>query len=456
MSVRSLNTGYSALTAARVGIETASNNIANANTEGYTRQRLHLRPALPTSLTFGQIGNGVEFAEITRTRDAFLDDRVRGATASLQALQARTDLLNRAEATLGEPDFGISASLDSLWDSFEELRIDPTSRGSQVEVLHQLESLAARIRQIATEVNAVADSTRTALSARIDDVNAITGRIAHLNQAITRAGGIDGNPNNLLDRRDLAVDQLVELTGAKARLDDDGNYHISLSGLSLVLGAEAKTLTFDAATDVVTHDASGLALTLSGEIGGQQQFLVEDVPAIISGLGSLTVDLADTLNAQHALGFSAPGTPGGPLFSYNPLNPAESVAVVITDPGDLASSDADTVPYPAHNGENAMRLAELRTSLVVAGGTQSLTDLARQLVAEVGSRVAASRDSAESQADLATAARLSREQITGVSLDEEMVELMRYQQAYAAAARVITTADAALDILVNRTGLVGR
>ena len=430
MSVRSLNTGYSALTAARVGIETASNNIANANTEGYTRQRLHLRPALPTSLTFGQIGNGVEFAEITRTRDAFLDDRVRGATASLQALQARTDLLNRAEATLGEPDFGISASLDSLWDSFEELRIDPTSRGSQVEVLHQLESLAARIRQIATEVNAVADSTRTALSARIDDVNAITGRIAHLNQAITRAGGIDGNPNNLLDRRDLAVDQLVELTGAKARLDDDGNYHISLSGLSLVLGAEAKTLTFDAATDVVTHDASGL--------------------------GSLTVDLADTLNAQHALGFSAPGTPGGPLFSYNPLNPAESVAVVITDPGDLASSDADTVPYPAHNGENAMRLAELRTSLVVAGGTQSLTDLARQLVAEVGSRVAASRDSAESQADLATAARLSREQITGVSLDEEMVELMRYQQAYAAAARVITTADAALDILVNRTGLVGR
>ena len=224
MSVRSLNTGYSALTAARVGIETASNNIANANTEGYTRQRLHLRPALPTSLTFGQIGNGVEFAEITRTRDAFLDDRVRGATASLQALQARTDLLNRAEATLGEPDFGISASLDSLWDSFEELRIDPTSRGSQVEVLHQLESLAARIRQIATEVNAVADSTRTALSARIDDVNAITGRIAHLNQAITRAGGIDGNPNNLLDRRDLAVDQLVELTGAKAPLDDDVDY----------------------------------------------------------------------------------------------------------------------------------------------------------------------------------------------------------------------------------------
>ena len=127
----------------------------------------------------------------------------------------------------------------------------------------------------------------------------------------------------------MARDRPV-LTGAKARLDDDGNYHISLSGLSLVLGREAKTLSFDPATDVITHDASGVAVTLSGEVGGRQQFLVEDVPAIITGLGALTVDLADTLNAQHALGFSGPGAPGGALFTYNPINPAESIAVAIT------------------------------------------------------------------------------------------------------------------------------
>jgi flagellar hook-associated protein 1 FlgK len=455
MSIRSLNTGYSALTAARVGIETASNNIANANTEGYTRQRVNFAPTLPTSFTFGQIGNGVEVVDISRTRDAFLDERVRSSSASVEALQTRTDLLGRAEAALGEPDYGVSAQLDSLWDSFEELALDPTSRGNQVEVLHRLEAVAARIVQINTEVNAIGDTTRAALASRLEEANALAARVAELNEAITQAG-FNGTPNDLLDRRDLAVDQLVELTGAKARLDDDGNYHVSVSGLSLVLGLDSNTLSFDPSTDTITHDASGAAVTLGGVVGGQQQFLVEDVPAILAGLGDLTSDLADAVNAQHALGFSGPGTPGTDLFTYNPVDPSGTIAVAITDPSEIAASDTDAVPYPVHNGENAQRLSELRVTLVAAAGTQSLADMARELVAEVGTRVSAARDSAASQQDLASAARLARETETGVSLDEEMVELMRYQQAYAAAARVITTADSALDVLVNRTGLVGR
>lgn len=455
MSIRALNTGYSGLTTARVGIETASNNIANANTEGYTRQRVSFEANLPTSLTYGQIGNGVHVVDITRTRDAFLDERVRGATSALEALQTRTDLLTRSESALGEPEFGVSSQLDALWESLEELSIEPTSMGSQVEVVHRLEALAARIRQITAEVDALADSTRTAIEGRVDEANALSGRIAQLNDAITQAG-FDGTPNDLLDRRDLAIDKLVELTGAASQIDDDGMAHLSINGLSLVLGTHTNDLSFDATTDTITHTASGIAVTLSGTIGGQQQFLVEDVPVIRAGLSNLATEISDAVNAQHILGFSDSGVPGTPLFSYNVLDPASTIAVVITDPSDLASSDTDGVPFPLHNSENMMRLAELRTSLSAAGGTQSLADLARVLVAEVGSRVAAARDSADSQLDLATAARLSRETEHGVSLDEEMVDLMRFQQAYAAAARVITTADAALDVLVNRTGLVGR
>jgi flagellar hook-associated protein 1 len=455
MSIRGLNTGYSGLTAARVGIETASNNIANANTEGYTRQRVSFATNLPTSFTFGEIGNGVHIVDIARTRDAFLDDRVRGATSALEALQTRTDLLSRAESTLGEPEFGVSAQLDALWDSFEELSIDPTSRGSQVEVVHRLESVASRIRQITTEVDALGDSTRSAISGRIDEVNALASQVAELNEAINRAG-LDGTPNALYDRRDLAMDRLVALTGARSRIDDDGMAHLSLNGLSLVLGLNSNEISFDATTDTITHDVSGVALTLSGTIGGQQQFLVEDVPAVRTSLSTMASELADAVNTQHILGFSDSGVPGGALFSYSALDPAATLAVIIADPSDLASSDTDGVPFPLHNGENVMRLAELRTSLSASGGTETLGGVARALVADVGSRVATARDSADSQLDLATAARLSRETEHGVSLDEEMVDLMRFQQAYAAAARVITTADAALDILVNRTGLVGR
>ena len=455
MSIRALNTGLTGLTASRVGIDTASNNIANANTKGYTRQRIDLSPELPTSLTFGEIGNGVKLLDISRTRDAFLDERVRDAVASLNALDTRTDLLSRTEATLGEPEFGISAQLDSLFEAFEELALDPTSRGSQVEVVHRLEALTGRIRQITNEVDAIASSTRTDITSKLTEANGLVAQVAELNQAVDRAR-VDGTPNQLLDRRDLAVDQLVELTGATARLEADGMYSVKLNGLSVVQGTTPKTLSFDPSTDQITHDQSGVVVTLGGVVGGQQQFLIEDVPSVRAGLSSLATDLADTLNAQHASGFSGPGAPGGPLLSYNPTDAAATVAAVISDPADLASSDTDAVPYPIHNGENAMRLAELRTSLSAAGGTQSLTGLTRQLVADVGSRVSAARDSGAAQLDLATAARLSREAEHGVSLDEEMVELMRYQRAYAAAARVITTADSALDVLINRTGIVGR
>lgn len=455
MSIRALNTGLTGLTASRIGIDTASNNIANANTKGYTRQRVEFAPHLPTSLIFGEIGNGVKVLDIARTRDAFLDERVRDSSSSLAALNARTDLLSRTESTLGEPEFGINAHLDSLFESFEELGLDPTSRGSKAEVVHRLDALTSRIRQVATEVDSIAQSTRDDLDSDIGQVNRLSERVAQLNDAVARSNS-DTTPNNLLDRRDQAVNDLVELTGATARLDNEGRYHITLNGLSLVLGVKSTDLAFDGTTDTISHTASGVPLTLGGSIGGQQQFLVEDVPAIRTGLSTLAVEVSDALNAQHALGFVTSGTPGGPLLSYNPLDPAASVAVVIADPGDLASSDVDATPFPIHNGENAMRLAELRTSLSALGGTETLPNVARQLVADVGARVSAARDSAAAQLDLATSARLSRETEHGVSLDEEMVELMRYQRAYAAAARVITTADAALDVLVNRTGLVGR
>ena len=456
MSVHALYTGYSALNASRVGLEVVSNNIANVNTEGYSRQRLELQAFMPTSLTFGQIGNGVDISDIARSRDVFLDERVRSATGSLGALETRAELLARAEAALGEPEHGITAGLDALWDSFEGLALSPTNRAAQLTVMEELDATSARLRSLDHEIEAVGEATRRFLEDELDTVNELTARIADLNVAILRERGGGSAPNNLLDMRDVAVDELVSMTGASARIDDNGNYQVAVNGLSLVLGSEHRTLSFDASTDSIVHDALGAAINVGGSTGGAQQFLQEDLVAMSTGLGTIASEFADAVNAQHAAGFSDSGVAGAAVFSYDAAAPASTIALALTDPSQLASSDVDGTPFPAFNGENAQRLADLRYTAVAVGGTQSLGDAARALVIEVGSRVATARSSAAAQADLATAAQLSREQVTGVNLDEEMVELMRFQQSYAAAARVITTADAALDILVNRTGLVGR
>lgn len=455
MSIQALRVGYTGLIAAKSGIDTASNNIANANTEGYTRQRVALATNLPISLTYGELGTGVHVEDVARTRDAFLDDRVRASSSSLQALETRTELLNRAESILGEPDRGLSVHLDDLWESFEELSLDSTDLGSRLAVTHSLESITARIRQISEGVDSLTTSARNDLSTTIVEANALINQIGGLNDAIGQAS-LTGTPNSLMDQRDLAVDRLAELTGAAASITDQGTFIVTLNGLSLVVGISTNELVYDSSTDSITHSRSGLALSPGGNIGGQQQFIVEDSVAIKASLNQFATELTTVLNTQHQAGFSDTGLAGGDLLDFTAIDPAGTIDVVLPGPADLAASDTDGNPFPAFNGENAMRLSELRRSLSAMGGTQAIGSLARSFVSDVGSRVVAARDGAAAQRDLATAASLSREGTHGVSIDEEMIDLIRFQRAFAAAARVITAADEALQTVINRTGIVGR
>ena len=448
-----LHVALSGLRAAQLAMDTASHNVSNANTPGFTRQRVDLASRYPRMTPDGQLGMGVKVTDITRIRDAFLDARFRSSIAAHHSMETRSAFLDRAELVLAEPDMGISSELGRLFDAFEDLALNPPDTSSRISVIEQLGALTGRINETASGLNKLSQDAVTAIRATIDEINSIATQIADLNVAILDASTDVGTPNDLMDQRDVLVDRLAELTGATAALEDNGSVRVSIGGISLVSGALARPLSYDETTGQVLH-ASGVAVVPGGELRGMHLAVTEDIPALMGQLDTFVVNLVDQINTIHGAGFLPGGGAGGDLLSYDPSAPSLSLTVAITDPADLATAGSAGPPYPTFDGSIADQLADLRTAPVVAG--RSLLDSYRAFVTVLGQEASTARMSADTQAGLASAAEIARTSSHGVSVDEEMVNLIEFQRMYEAAARVITTVDQALDTVINRMGVVGR
>lgn len=451
----SLYTALSGLHAARARMEVASNNVANVSTDGYTRQRADLNPRQRDQAPYGMVGGGVQISGIVRMRDSFLDSTFRSGADLSGRSSIRAELLGRAETVLSEPDQGLTGPLADLWSSFEDLASNPTNAGSRASVLGAVNDLATRVREVATGWDRLATDARARMQDQVSTVNDMLSQVAGLNRAIAETSSDPtARPNDLLDSRDSLIDALARSIGATATTLADGSVKVSLDGVSLVDGISATTLS--TGSDGTVRTKSGIALNLGGEIGGFHDFLSTDLPGIRADLDTFAQDLAASLNTQHQAGWVSSTEAGGPLLSYTPGSAALSLKGVITDSAKLALSSTQGPPFPAFDVGNAQALANLRTALSAGGGTATLGAVAGGVAVRLGSAAATSKRAADSQLSIASAAEAARQSGHGVSLDEEMTELMSAQHAYEAAARVMTTVDSSLDTLINRTGLVGR
>ena len=444
-----LYTGLSAIRAAQAGIDTASHNVANVSTPGYTRQRVELAASIPFDSPDGPLGTGVDVTTISRLRDHFADARVRSTSAEFARLDVRAELLERSEAITGEPDSGISTELNSLWDAFEDLAMDPTDPAVRRQVLGQLDTLAGRIRSVAGSWDQLESDTAVRRDAAVDELNGLLQQVADINQQVA-----DEDPlvvsNDLLDQRDAALDRIAELSGATATRQTDNTVDVALGGVTLVSGTTVTAVT--ASGPDLLAGGSPVTGATGGELAALHEFVTATLPDRRAALDAWVTDLAGTLNTQHAAGFTALGAVGGDLLSVG-ADPAGTVGVAITDVADLAVGSAlgvGGVPGPL-DGTNAQALADLRAA---TGGSPN--EKLHAMVVDLGAAVAGARRAADAAGDLAVGAEVARQSQHGVSLDEEMVDIVRFQRQLEAASRVMTAVDQALDTLVNRVGIVGR
>jgi flagellar hook-associated protein 1 FlgK len=457
----SLGSALSALRYNRVAMDVASNNVANAGTTGYTRRQVVAQstgaPALPAiwSRWDGAVG-GVQAGSVTRMVDPILDARARTEHAGASFTDTRASSLENLETAVAEPgDTGVSAALDTYQAAWHDVANNPSDEAARTQLLASAQTLRDTIAAQGSAVSNEWASQRSALDAATAEVNQAAAQLADLNRGLQQSfvGGTDAG--TLLDQRDQLTLRLAELTGAKVTVNPDTTVDVTIAGQDLVRGTSAATVTVTGSGDLagsgadpVTVSVNGTAVTLgTGAMGAQQTLLTTDLPGYLSSLDGFVATLAATVNAQHQAGADLAGVAGGDFWSGST---AATLQVAITDPRKVAAADLTKVdPATGAGGldnSNATVLAGLDI-----GGTQY-----RNLVSQLGVSVSSARQGATNQATLAAQVDASRETLSGVSTDEEMVNLLAAQHGYEAAARVMTALDSMLDTLINNTGMVGR
>jgi flagellar hook-associated protein 1 FlgK len=467
-SFSGLSTALSSLHAQRHALEVSGQNIANANTPGYTRQRAELASVGPASApalhsAAPTTGNGTRVAGVARLGDVFLDARLRSETAGASLAATRSQVLARLESTVAEPgDKGVAHALDEFWSAWQELGNAPGSAAARAVVLEDAQALAARIAAGHGAVTTQWAQARSELDATVVDVNSLATTVADLNARIRGLTSSGGSVNELVDQRNALVTELAALVGANAVERADGTVDVMVSGNPLVRGDRATGVGLDGASSTM---GSTVTLRWAGhgtEVnpGGHVAALVGALaPASAGGVlagaarsyDELASRLVTTVNTVHtsALTDGDPQTTGGPFFVPTPegLSAARTLTVAVTDIDRIAVARPGAGPL---DGSMADAMA------AVAGSPEGPDAAWAAFVVDLGVR---SRSAAQ-HASVTESTRANAQGLqlaaASVDIDEESVGMLAYQRAYEGAARVLTAIDEMLDTLINRTGVVGR
>jgi flagellar hook-associated protein 1 FlgK len=463
----SLNAATTALWAQRRALDVTGQNIANVNTEGYSRQRVDLQaiggsvvPAFYS--TSPGIGSGVSADDVTRIRDAFLEGRGQTEHANSARLLVEADALEQVETAFREPGkTGIQSLLSEMWDGWEDVANQPDTDAARAQVIQRMDTLVGGIQFSNASLEAQWDQTRDNLDVLVKDVNSAAQTVAELNKAIRVAKQAGLPANDLTDKRDVLVMKLADQVGATIRPGQYGSVDVVVGGMSLVSGSSASRLAVAGPTDPnlitattkaqIVTEAGGYPVAAGGTAGGQLSALNTIIPGFRTQLDGIAANLVGTLNLQHSKGWDRNGDPGGPVLSGTT---AATINVVITDPKKIAASSVGTLPplapVPSLDNGNADAISQMRQN--VAGTDASY----RKMIVELGVQAAVAIRNQDIQAVISTQVDAARESVAGVNIDEEMTNMLSFQHAYSAASRMVTAIDQTLDTLINRTGLVGR
>jgi len=436
-----ISTALSSLRTQRVAIDVAGQNIANVNTPGYVRQRVDMTA-----------GIGVNVSAISRLHNGILGDRSRTESAQLQNLSIASNVVNDVEGVFPEPTtYGFQEKLDALWSSFSNVARDPNNAAARVQVLSQANAAADWLNNAATELEDITANYSSALANLVTTVNGYAKELSELNVAVSQSVENTQAANALLDRRGYVADQLAQLVGGSYHTNDLNQLSVTLGGGTLAGPSTYATLQVASAGGVTSLQWAGdstTATVTSGAANGYLTAVNTTVDSWMTTLDSVASALTTTVNAVQTTGFDRDGNAGANLFSGTT---AATISVALTDGADIAASAiAPSGGVASLDGSKADAMAALGTA---ANGPD---ELYQELVVSLGFAIQAADQAAATQESLASSITSQIDTESGVSIDEEMANLIAYQRAYEAAARVLTAIDAVLETLINRTGVVGR
>ncbi len=342
-----LNTSLSGLRAFQSALATTSHNIANVNTEGYSRQRVNFSTMPAQNVGVGYIGSGVQPQSIERILDQYRVDSLRNNVSEEARLGAFNELAAGIDGLLSSPDSGLSQPLQDFYAALQTVADNPSSVSARQVALSQANVLSDRFATLDARLDDQNSQINAQLSQAVTQINALAGSVADLNVAIrdAQAAASGAPPNDLLDQRDLVLQQLSEQIGIEVVDQGDGGVSVFVgNGQALVLGGDANELTLtqgeypsanpELAMLTPTGGTTPLTAVSGGEIGGLLDFRREMLDPTRNTLGQLAIGLTETMNSQHRLGMDLDGNLGGDLFSVG--SPAVTASTANTGGGDVS------------------------------------------------------------------------------------------------------------------------
>lgn len=450
-----LSIAAGAMTAHQKAAQLTSHNIANAATEGYSRQRPVLASAPSLQTPFGSLGGGVVFADVSRLHDAFADAAYRRHTASASEASTRNGVLGRIEQLYGElSDAGLASALDAFWSAWSDLATMPAGVAERSAVRYRGEALALHLNRLAHELVDLRLDTERRLADAVANINELARQIAELNRDILAAEAAGGTASDLRDARGRALDRLAELVDIQVVEHARGDVSVIIDNATVVDGTLSWALEVRATGGVVALAMAEGMTTLprpGGRVGALLSVLNQDIPEQMAQLDALAAALVQEVNALHRAGTNPAGATGVDFFDPAGVT-ASSIrlsAAVEADIGQIAAGSGDAAGnYQAGANDVALKIAALRDEPLSALGVSAVAYYNRMLV-DLGARVASAAAAADAADTLAAAASARRESVRGVSLEEELVTLMRHQSAFAAAARIVSVADEMIEAVLS-------
>jgi flagellar hook-associated protein 1 FlgK len=377
-----MNTAVSALVAFQRALAVTGNNIANANTVGYSRQSVNLADRLPDATAGVFIGNGVDVNSVARAYDQFSTDQLRAGNGLLSQQTSFLNIANQVDNLLSGSANSVSAGITSFFNAWQTLSSDPSSAGNRQQILSQAKGLSASITQAAAQLDTLQGNINSQLNATVSSVNSIASSIAKLNDQIATATAQSGGqqPNDLLDQRDQLITKLSSLVTVRTNNEQDGTVDIFVgNGQALVIRNQSTPL----ATTASAYDSSQLDITYGtgagkqtitnalsgGQLGGLLQATTQLINPTLNGLGQLATAIAAQVNAQQQVGFDQNGQLGQPLLKVGApqvFPDATNAGTATLTPGGVSVGALTTNDY-------LLRYAGGTWSATIAGTGQAAT-----------------------------------------------------------------------------------
>jgi len=458
--LNALNAGKTSLLTNQKSIEIVGNNIANVNTEGYSRQRAELMQ-IP-AINFGDffIGQGVTVSDVSRDYSVFINRQLQDKSIEYGEETGKSGSLTELERIFNVSEDNLASQINDFFDAWQELTANPSGQVERDMVMQRGQLLGDAFKGITDDLDTVVTNMNTEITGEVSSLNEKITQIAKLNDRINLVEISGQTANSARDQRDLIVKDLSETLGVQTYTDNRGMLCMQLpGGLPLVQGNMASTIkAVTVGTDVSLQlESSGVAMNISlDNLGGKMKGMFEMRDVFIAGmrddLNTLATDLTTAVNTEHRAGYGSDGVNNRNFFlDMATLTPGEipsrHVTVTLTDASQVAAAGKPAAA--AGDNENALRIAQLEVTHKVATTNDTFDNFFSQMVATVGIEASRNDLALSGAKDAAVQLQNLRDGYSGVSLEEEMIDLIQYQRGFESSAKFLSTVDEMLNALIQ-------